>query len=84
MNLAKQNTNISEDNAVDTLSHRLGDKVKGILEGFDRIVFKGILKPLAYAAGMAGFSAAQGCAEQGLQGMGKRGFGHYRPERGGV
>ena len=40
---------------MDTLSHRLGDKVKGILEGFDRIVFKGILKPLAYAAGMQGF-----------------------------
>ena len=37
---------------MDTLLNKLGDKVKGVLEGFDRIVFKGILKHLCYIAGM--------------------------------
>ena len=40
---------------MDTLFHKYGDKIKGILEGFDRIVFKGILRPLCYAAGMQAF-----------------------------
>lgn len=37
---------------MDTLLHKFNDKVKGVIEGFDRIVFKGTLKPLAYAAGV--------------------------------
>jgi len=37
---------------MDTLLNKFGNKVKGVLEGFDRIVFKGILKPISYAAGM--------------------------------
>ena len=37
---------------MDTLFHKLGAKVKGVIEGFDRIVFKGIIKPICYAAGM--------------------------------
>jgi hypothetical protein len=37
---------------MDTLLTKYGAKIKGILEGFDRIVFKGVLKPLCYAAGM--------------------------------
>jgi len=37
---------------MDTLLNKYGDKIKGILEGFDRIVFKGCLKPICYAAGM--------------------------------
>lgn len=37
---------------MDTLLHRFGGLIKGVMEGFDRIVFKGTLKPLAYAAGM--------------------------------
>jgi len=40
---------------VDTLLHRLEGKIKGVLEGFDRIVFKGRLIPLCRAAGMAGY-----------------------------
>ena len=37
---------------MDTLLHRLGTKVKGLIEGFDRIVFKGIVQPICFAAGM--------------------------------
>jgi hypothetical protein len=37
---------------MDTLSTKFGVKIKGILEGFDRIIFKGTLRPLSYAAGM--------------------------------
>lgn len=40
---------------MDTLLHRLGGLINGVIEGFDRIVFKGALKPIAYAAGMAVF-----------------------------
>jgi len=45
---------------VDTLLHRFGDKIKGVLEGFDRIVFKGRLGPLCRAAGMAAYLYHQG------------------------
>jgi hypothetical protein len=38
---------------VATLLHKLGERVKGVIEGFDRIVFKGILRPICYAAGMS-------------------------------
>jgi len=37
---------------MDLLLHKYGEKIKGVLEGFDRIVFKGILRPLCFAAGM--------------------------------
>jgi len=40
---------------MDTLFHRFQDVVKGLLEGFDRIVFKGILRPIAYTEGMQSF-----------------------------
>ena len=40
---------------MDTLFHRLGGKIKGVIEGFDRIVFKGILNPVCYAAGLQVF-----------------------------
>jgi hypothetical protein len=40
---------------MDTLLSKFGGKVKGVLEGFDRIVFKGNLKPLCYTAGMQMF-----------------------------
>jgi len=40
---------------MDTLFHRFKDSVKGVLEGFDRIVFKGILRPIAYTSGMQSF-----------------------------
>ena len=45
---------------MDTLLHRFGGKVKGVIEGFDRIVFKGILRPICYAAGMQIFLSKKG------------------------
>jgi len=40
---------------MDTLFHKFEDKIKGILEGFDRIVFKGTIKNICYPAGMQMF-----------------------------
>ncbi|MDR1537154.1 MAG: hypothetical protein LBU32_04005 [Clostridiales bacterium] len=40
---------------MDTLLHRFGGLINGVIEGFDRIVFKGALKPISYTAGMAMF-----------------------------
>jgi len=37
---------------MDTLLYKHKGEIKGVLEGFDRIVFKGNLRPLSYAAGM--------------------------------
>jgi hypothetical protein len=45
---------------MDTLLHRLGDKVKGVITGFDRIVFKGRLQPLCYSAGMTAYLNCRG------------------------
>lgn len=52
---------------MDTLSHRLGVKVKGILEGFDRIVFKGILQPLSFGVGMQLFLHQRGVLNKGFK-----------------
>jgi len=40
---------------MDTLLHKLGGKIKGVLEGFDRIIFKGRLPQFCRAAGMAAY-----------------------------
>jgi hypothetical protein len=40
--------------------HQFGSKIKGILTGFDRIVFKGCLRHLAYAEGAMKFLARCG------------------------
>ena len=40
---------------MDTLFHRFENIVKGVIEGFDRIVFKGVLRPIAYSEGMQSF-----------------------------
>jgi hypothetical protein len=40
---------------MDTFLHKFKDKIKGELEGFDRIVFKGILRPLCFPLGMQTF-----------------------------
>ena len=45
---------------MDTFFHRFEDVVKGVLEGFDRIVFKGMLRPLAFSAGMQTFLSKHG------------------------
>lgn len=45
---------------MDTLLYKFNNKIKGVLEGFDRIVFKGTLKPLCFATGMQIFLSRQG------------------------
>ncbi|MFZ5988367.1 MAG: hypothetical protein ACOYWZ_14745 [Bacillota bacterium] len=45
---------------MDTLLHRFGSLIKGSIEGFDRLVFKGTLKPIAFALGMQAFLKNQG------------------------
>ena len=45
---------------MDTFLHKFGDKIKGVLEGFDRIVFKGILRPLCFPLGMRMFLSRYG------------------------
>ena len=40
---------------MDSLLHRFDGKIKGVIEGFDRIVFKGILRPLCFVGGMQVF-----------------------------
>lgn len=40
---------------MDTLLHKYNGKIKGVIEGFDRIVFKGILRPICFALGMQSF-----------------------------
>jgi hypothetical protein len=45
---------------MDTLLHIFSDKIKGTIEGFDRIVFKGMLKSLSYSAGMQMFLMSNG------------------------
>lgn len=45
---------------MDTLFHRFENIVKGVIEGFDRIVFKGVIKPIAFTEGMQSFLYKQG------------------------
>jgi len=40
---------------MDTLSNKFNTNVKNIITGFDRIVFKGLIQPIMYAAGMESF-----------------------------
>jgi hypothetical protein len=40
---------------MDTLKHRFKDKINGVITGFDRIVFKGMLRPIMFAVGMQSF-----------------------------
>lgn len=45
---------------MDTLLHRFATIIKGSIEGFDRLVFKGTLKPIAFALGMQVFLKSKG------------------------
>lgn len=45
---------------MDALLHRFGSLIKGCLTGFDRIVFKGGIRPIMFAAGMQQLLATQG------------------------
>ena len=40
---------------MDTLLHRFQGTIKGIIEGFDRFVFKGLLKHISYVEGMQSY-----------------------------
>jgi len=40
---------------MDTLKHKFKDKINGVITGFDRIVFKGMLRPIMFAVGMQSF-----------------------------
>ena len=53
---------------MDTLFHRFGGKIKGVIEGFDRIVFKGALSPLCYTAGLLIFLHSQGILNKDYKG----------------
>jgi hypothetical protein len=44
---------------MDSLLNRLGSKVNGVIAGFDRIVFRGIIRPILYAAGMESYLLAR-------------------------
>jgi hypothetical protein len=45
---------------MDTLLHRFGSLVKGVITGFDRIVFKGQIRPILFAIGMQSFLGVHG------------------------
>ena len=44
---------------MDSLLTKFGSVVKGVITGFDRIVFKGAVLPIVYAAGMQYFLMSQ-------------------------
>jgi hypothetical protein len=44
---------------MDTLLNRFSEKVNSVITGFDRIVFKGMIMPIMYAAGMTSFLVAR-------------------------
>ena len=45
---------------MDTFVQRFGGKIKGVISGFDRIVFKGCLRPLMFADGAMSFFRSRG------------------------
>ena len=45
---------------MDTFLHKFESLIKGCLTGFDRIVFKGCLRPLMFAAGAQQFFSRRG------------------------
>jgi hypothetical protein len=45
---------------MDTFIQRFGEKIKGVITGFDRIVFKGCIRPLMFAEGAMSFLRFRG------------------------
>jgi hypothetical protein len=45
---------------MDTFIHRFGSKINGCITGFDRLVFKGIIRPLMFSAGAQMFLGERG------------------------
>src|SRR5512140_1490513 len=44
-----------EPSAVKQFIARFGDRIQGVLSGFDRLVFRGRLRAIAHPAGMQGY-----------------------------
>ena len=44
---------------MDILLNKFTSKVNSVLTGFDRIIFKGIIRPIVHAAGMESFLVAR-------------------------
>jgi hypothetical protein len=53
---------------MDTLLDRFSAKVNSVITGFDRIVFKGIVRPIMHAAGMTSFLMARGVLNKDFKG----------------
>ena len=53
---------------MDSLSSKFSSLVKGIITGFDRIVFKGMIRPLMYTAGMEYFLRSKGVLNKDFKG----------------
>lgn len=52
---------------MDNFVARFAGQIKGVLTGFDRIVFKGCIRPLMYAAGAMAFLRARGVLNKGYK-----------------
>lgn len=52
---------------MDTFLQRFAGKIKGVISGFDRIVFKGCIIPLMYADGAMSFLRSRGVLNKGFK-----------------
>jgi hypothetical protein len=52
---------------MDSFLHRFGGQIKGMITGFDRIVFKGCIRPLMFADGAMRFLRSHGVLNKGYK-----------------
>lgn len=52
---------------MDSFLQRFGGRIKGAITGFDRIVFKGCIRPLMFADGAMGFLRSRGVLNKGYK-----------------
>lgn len=52
---------------MDSLLHRFAGQIKGVITGFDRIVFKGCIRPLMFADGAMAFLRSRGVLNKGYK-----------------
>jgi len=57
----------TEGRRMDSFLQRFAGQIKGALAGFDRIVFKGCVRPSMYAAGAMAFLRARGALDKGCK-----------------
>src|SRR5437879_4843744 len=50
---------------------RYEDRIKGIISGFDRILFRGILRGISYPEGLGKLMSSQGCLYKDFDGFAK-------------